>query len=219
MGKTVSVALREQCMECLDATPVHGALDCLGESCTLYPCHPFRGRDVPQSRRGAQGMPDREGECAERLAREIPKRRASRALVAEICADCFGIPGETCAYTPCPLYALSPQASGKRPLQEINLQRRSTQSRLQFGDPLLGCRQLTVARARPLPGARPPALVILAPPTYHRIAQPVLPADLGDPLPSGHPFLDRPTLELRVVLALGHRSGFLLEALARPPSR
>lgn len=82
---SLAQALRQKCLDCLGATSARSAFDCISELCPVYPRHPFRGKPKPNTLQPAEGTPHWETEQAERVHRERPRQRPSKALVRAMC--------------------------------------------------------------------------------------------------------------------------------------
>lgn len=122
---TLGEAVRSFCLECLGAERTSQAFDCQSRECPLYVCCPFRGREVPHNR-NPEPSPQHELEQAERVHRDRPKRRPSRALVREQCDMCLPPQSEAehCEHMDCPLYPFT----HRRPGGPVKARRSTAQS-------------------------------------------------------------------------------------------
>lgn len=101
---TPGQCIKRKCLECLGADEGGSRFDCLSEVCPLYPAHPFRGRAIPPSYAPKCGILPSEQDRAERIHRERPARRASKAIISRMCYECNpdrqDCTSETCALLP-----------------------------------------------------------------------------------------------------------------------
>ena len=112
-------ASRQFCLECVGATSLRAAFDCLSQTCLLYAACPFWHRPMPVAMR----PPDYTGEP--QMLRP-KRRRPSRSLIRGYCRTCQPGDRTDCQGTDCPLYPYRPwPGTGHAPKPERTAKQRA----------------------------------------------------------------------------------------------